>query len=156
MIGSTVTGCAFSILFHPLYVFGGLWLAVGVSAGTLLHPLAGFLLAVGGNSKAGSGPSSGCRCRGKVKVVERMNILVLKGPLSAQTGQGIQMFGSGGRVGELEHGDVDVHRIQLVAESIVSPPSLCFSLILAARVEICFPMCLLSAGTQLSNGYNLL
>ena len=94
VIGFTVTGCAFPIFFYPLYVLGGFWLAVGVSAGTLLHPLAGFLLAVGGNSKARSGPSSGCRCRSKVIVVEWMNILVLEGSLSAQTGQGIQMVGS--------------------------------------------------------------
>ena len=108
MIVCTVTGCTFP--FPPLYIFGGFLLAVEVSAGSLLHPLAGFLLAVGGNSKAGSRPSSGCRCRGKVKVVERMNILVLEGPLPAQTGQGIQMFRSGCCVGKLKHGVVDVHR----------------------------------------------
>ena len=87
MIVFTGADSTFPIFLHPCYVLGGSWLAIRISAGSLLHLLAGFLFAVSSDSKAGSGPSSGCRYRGEMIVVERMNILVLEGFLPAQTGQ---------------------------------------------------------------------
>ena len=109
MIRCTVTGCAFPILFHPLYVFGGLWLAVGVSAGTFLHPLAGFLLAIGGYRHAGGGYCSGSGYILQMVIIQGVDVMALEGFLTTQTGQSFQMVGPGGGVGGLEHVVIDVH-----------------------------------------------
>ena len=47
-------------------------------------------------------------------------------------------------------------RIQSAAQSIFRPPARRFSRSLAARADTCFPMCLWSAGMQVSSGYSSL
>ena len=42
-------------------------------------------------------------------IVQGMDIVVLKGSLTAQTGQSLQMVGPGGGVGGLEYVVIDVH-----------------------------------------------
>ena len=71
--------------------------------------MAGFLLAVGGYRQAGGGHRSGGRDRLQMIIVQGMDVVVLEGSLTTQTGQSFQMVGPGGGVGGLEHVVIDVH-----------------------------------------------
>ena len=71
--------------------------------------MAGFLLAVGGYRHARGGHRSGGGYRLQMIIVQGMDIVVLKGSLTTQTGQSLQMVGPGGGVGGLEHVVIDVH-----------------------------------------------